>query len=201
MALLRDAPFHLLQDANNAATALDDMRNAFGQALAANDGLQLGLDLPRGPAGLRLEPNTLFRCGLPDEEKGPIVSQFFLHDVHFGTQAIQQMQFRLYKANTDYLTDHARLDRRPGHWLRHVGAKLWRGQPQPGAAGSDTPATCGNMRDLARFVHRDALHQAYFNAALLLMEWQAPRDPGNPYEPGGYSRQGGFGVLGATHTC
>jgi hypothetical protein len=33
------------------------------------------------------------------------------------------------------------------------------------------------MRDLARFVNKDALHQAYFNAALLLLNWGAKFNP------------------------
>jgi hypothetical protein len=55
------------------------------------------------------------------------------------------------------------------------------------------------MRDLARFVHKDALHQAYFNAALLLLQWNAPPDPGNPYRNGTYSRQRDFATLGGPH--
>lgn len=53
------------------------------------------------------------------------------------------------------------------------------------------------MRDLARFVNKDALHQAYFNAALILLSGKAKWTPGNPYKPG--LREAGFGVLGGPH--
>ena len=52
------------------------------------------------------------------------------------------------------------------------------------------------MRDLARFVNRDALHQAYFNAALFLDGAGARLDAGNPYRGSRYSREGAFASLG-----
>lgn len=52
------------------------------------------------------------------------------------------------------------------------------------------------MRDLARFVNRDALHQAYFNAALFLDGAGARLDAGNPYRGNRFSREGGFATLG-----
>jgi hypothetical protein len=54
------------------------------------------------------------------------------------------------------------------------------------------------MRDLARFVNKDALHQAYFNAALLLLSGEAKWTPGNPYAAND-TRDTGFGVLGGPH--
>jgi hypothetical protein len=58
-----------------------------------------------------------------------------------------------------------------------------------------------NMRDLANYVHFDALYEAYLNACLILLNIRAPFDPafdsGNPY---GLSRtQDGFGTFGAPH--
>ena len=50
------------------------------------------------------------------------------------------------------------------------------------------------MRDLARFVNKDALHQAYFNAALLSLSWGVPFDRGDPYLT--LSRQAPFGSFG-----
>jgi hypothetical protein len=52
------------------------------------------------------------------------------------------------------------------------------------------------MRDLARFVNRGALHQAYFNAALFLLGIGVPGDAGNPYRGNRYAREGGFATLG-----
>ncbi len=61
-------------------------------------------------------------------------------------------------------------------------------------------------RDLARFVNKDALHQAYFNAALLLLSGGAKWNQGNPYGDGKNGmggplamREAGFGTLGGPH--
>ncbi|MEO8604251.1 MAG: hypothetical protein ABI629_16870 [bacterium] len=54
-------------------------------------------------------------------------------------------------------------------------------------------------RDLARFVNKDALHQAYFNATLILLSGGADFTPGNPYTGALGKREAGFGVLGGPH--
>ena len=43
-----------------------------------------------------------------------------------------------------------------------------------------TPRYIRNLRDLAQWVHVDALYQAYHQACLILLAG-APFDPGNPY--------------------
>lgn len=52
-----------------------------------------------------------------------------------------------------------------------------------------------SMRDFARFVNRDAPHQAYFNEALFLDAINAPLDAGNPCNGSRYSREGSFTTL------
>ena len=212
MALLRDVSLELFDVPGQLDTAIGDLKAAFQFALANDTGagrLRLGLDLPKADDGtLRLDAKTLFRCGLPDEHHGPLISQFFLHDVPYGTQTIKQHQFP-YRAGRDYLTDHkswllaqnAGYDR---HGLPYPNANSWFHDKQvfdDVAAGATVPRKhrIRNMRDLARFVHKDALHQAYFNAALLLLGWGAPLDPGNPYRNGTYGRQRDFATLGGPH--
>lgn len=209
MARLRDVPFDLLPGTPDFAEALSDVRTAMQLALDNDDAatqpgrLRLGTDLPSSNGVLDLTPNTLFRCGLKDEDKGPLVSQFFLHDINYGAQLIKQTQVP-YRAGRDYLTEHR-------HWLLAQNT----GFDENGdaynqdndymkdpAAYEDPPAPDAplsrfrirNMRDLARFVNRDALHQAYFNAALQLLNWGAKADEGNPYKT--YKRQAGFATLG-----
>lgn len=206
MAQLRDVPFDLLPGTPDFADALGDIRTAMQFALD-NDlqpgRLQLGVDLPSSNGVLNLAPQTLFRCGLLGEDKGPLVSQFFLHDINYGAQLIKQTQIP-YRAGRDYLTDHP-------HWLlaQNTGYDE-NGDPysqdndfaKDPADFEDPPAPDAplsryrirTMRDLARFVNRDALHQAYFNAALQLLNWNAPFDDGNPYK--GYKRQAAFATLG-----
>lgn len=206
MALWRDVSLDLLHSGDPAVMAaiggaLDELRTAFARGVASDGdaGIRLGLDLPVDHAGaLDLRAQTLFRSGFQDEDKGPLISQFFLHDVPFGTQAISQKQFP-YAPGRDYL-------QRFDDWLmaQNIGRDR-HGKPYPGAndfaddAAAFEPGnarrTIGSMRDLARFVHKDALHQAYFNAALLLESWGAPTDPGNPYRTV-LKRQAGFATLG-----
>ena len=202
MARLRDTPFEELAEPDDTAEMIDDLRVAFQFALdndRADGRLKLGLDLPESEAGgaLRLDVSTLFRGGLMHEDRGPIVSQFLLHDINYGAQLISQTQYP-YAANKDYLSDTA-------HWLLAQNSGL---DTDGDAYSQDNDFAkekghfelplvrkpIRNMRDLARFVNRDALHQAYFNAALLLNNWNAPLALGNPYN--GYKRQTAFATLG-----
>lgn len=205
MALLRDEPLHDFSSNPKVVNAAQKLAAAFTNALDNDHSegrLRLLQDLPRSDAGtLDLRPQTLFRCGLENEDRGPLVSQFFLHDIPYGVQTIAQVQTP-YLRETDFLTGYE-------DWLRaqNTGKDKW---------GRDYGA-CNNyadqdlrkehyypkneekrhistIRDLARFVNRDALHQAYFNAALFLDSIGAPVDEGNPY--GQYKREGGFATLG-----
>lgn len=211
MALLRDVPIADLASHPDAALAVDDLRAAFQRALdkdTAPGALKLGQDLPKANGKLDLTAQTLFRCGLPHETDGPLVSQFFLHDAPYGAQLIVQKQ-RPY-AKTDYLTDVPSwlLAQNSGWDVHKIGygddrVRINSGLYEELQGGAIHPRRIATMRDIARFVNRDALHQAYFTATLLLLDWGAPLDDGNPYNsnPGKphYERQAGFGGLGGPH--
>ena len=199
MAILRDTPLANFATDVQVGKAVVDLNTQFSQALAANEpgGLKLGTDLPQDAQGqLDIRRETLFRCGLVGEDFGPIISQFFLHDIAYGAQFIVQ-KVRPNKAGRDFLTDH-------DSWLRAQNAGLdeW----AHGYAGDNDfsvdptleepggPRRLTTMRDICRFVNKDALHQAYFNAALLCLNWGIPRNPGNPYAT--YTRQAPFGTFG-----
>ena len=221
MANWRDKPLSALASDPDMPKALADITLSFQRALSSDrrstGDLRLGLDLPYklsgGALALDINPQTMFRAGLKDEDKGPLVSQFMLHDINYGAQLIRSTQVP-YGTAASY--GGAGLS---GNYL--VTAPLWlqaqatgkdmngnaygacnnfnnnaayyaSGAIEVGASGRRRIAT---MRDLARFVNRDALHQAYFNAALLLGGWGAKLDPGNPYSTI-YKRQTGFGTLG-----
>ncbi len=205
MAILRDEPFVNFGTNAQVGQAVSDLTTQFTSALAANEpgGLRLGTDLPKSSANmLDLRRETLFRCGLVGEDVGPIVSQFFLHDIAYGAQFIVQ-KVRPYAKGRDFLTDH-------GSWLRAQNAGLdewahgYGGDndfvSEPTLEDPSGPRRISNMRDICRFVNKDALHQAYFNAAILCLNWKIPFDPGNPYVTspisGGYSRQANFGTFG-----
>lgn len=238
MALLRDAPLLAFQSqpspsafANCAGLSDHDAQLKYGLTQRVNDAvkavntlfdiavssdrepghLRAPTDLAGGPGGANIVKQTLFRSGLRDEEFGPLVSQFFLQPIGFGTQTIDQKQVP-YVAKRDFLTSH-------GDWLlaqntgkdmygrdygtcnnyadqMHRGASYYPttdGLPNGPVVG---PRYISTMRDLARFVNRDALHQAYFNAALFLLGVGAPQDAGNPYRGHRFSRETAFATLG-----
>ena len=164
----------------------------------------LGVDVPGSSVAFKpFTAKTLFRLGLPGDDIGPMISQFFLRPISFGTQQIDQRQ-RPYKTNQDYLTDFP-------DWLavqnsaKDINNQSY-GQTNENAATFYEPKEryISTMRDLARFVNKDALHQAYFNAALILLSGGAKWGTGNPYHEIGNSivqgalpsREAGFGVLG-----
>lgn len=201
MALLRDEPLATLATTPGATAAVNELRTAFGQALADDQtpgALKLTEDLPANEQGaLHISPQTLFRCGLQDEDLGPLVSQFFLRDVPYGTQTICQDQLP-YTAKVNFLTTHddwllAQNTGKDCHGRDYANCNFE--ADRPGFYYEAQPRKIATMRDLARFVNRDALHQAYFNAALFLDAVGAELDAGNPYK-NLYKRQGGFASLG-----
>jgi hypothetical protein len=138
----------------------------------------------RGPKeGGRVTPATLFRGAAAGDLAGPYVSQFLLRDIPYGVQTISQRQQTVRPG--DYLTDY-------GSWLRVQNG---------GAAGPDAVDPrrryIRNARDLAHYVHLDALYQAYLNACLILLGLGVPLDSGNPYEQS--RTQIGFGTYGGPH--
>ncbi|GKS68345.1 phosphoesterase [Nitrosomonas sp. PY1] len=206
MALLRDLPLASLAKDSMAQIAVAEIKDAFDTALT-NDKttgrLRIGLDLPQANGALDIRQETIFRCGLHDEEYGPLVSQFFMRNIPYGVQTIDPRQVP-YIREKDFLTNH-------DDWLRAQNTGKDKFGRDYGTcnyygdqlAGRETyypnPRVAryiSTMRDLARFVNRDALHQAYFNAALFLDSIGAPLNNGNPYKGNLFSREGGFATLG-----
>ena len=214
MALLRDVPFDQFDANVDVAAAATEINTRFQQAVADNADaghLKTGVDVP-GHTGVlaTITPQNLFRLGLPGEEFGPLVSQFFVRNCSFGTQTIDQMQFP-YKKEHNYLTDftewlHAQNSGRDNTTTMRDpdGQDCSHANEDTAANFEVNPATLelkhryiSTIRDLARFVNKDALHQAYFNATLILLSGGAKWTPGNPYNNS--SREAGFGVLGGPH--
>ncbi|NJM33217.1 MAG: hypothetical protein HC848_10690 [Limnobacter sp.] len=169
------------------------------------------LDLQAGTGGADIQLQTLFRTGLFGEDVGPLISQFFIRPIGYGVQTIDTLQAP-YLAKRDFLLTH-------GDWLlaqntgkdkygrdygncnnyadqRNCPNNLYYPTVDGTAGGVVIKRTISTMRDLARFVNRDALHQAYFNAALFLDGIGAKLDQGNPYRGNRYSREGAFATLG-----
>lgn len=235
MALLRDAPLVAFQQdrtppgngcANLAAhngplgyALLDRVTDARQAVNAAFDcavqrdttpgRLRAPTDFQAGAGGAAVTIQTLFRSGLKDEDHGPLLSQFFLHPIAFGTQTIDQRQVP-YIARRDFLTRHGdwllaqntgkdRYGRAYGdcnHWADQQAGNLYYPTTNGQHDGVPIVRPISTLRDIARFVNRDALHQAYFNAALFLLGTGAALDAGNPYGGNRYGREGGFATLG-----
>lgn len=172
--------------------------------------LRVPLDLHAGSSGADIRLQTLFRSGLYDEDFGPMISQFFIRPIGYGVQTIDQKEVP-YIAKRDFLITH-------GDWLlaqntgkdkygrdygncnnyadqRNCPANMYYPTTNNAPDGPVIKRYISTMRDIARFVNRDALHQAYFNAALFLLGVGAPVDPGNPYRGNRFSREGGFATL------
>lgn len=169
MALLRDISFANFDTEPLVDEAIGDLSTAFGKALASDPNrdpgkLQLVTDLPESQGSLHLTKQSLFRCGLPGEDKGPLVSQFFVKPFRYGAQMIDQ-RVQPYKAGEDYLTNYADwLDaQKRGKDTTNKPYQTSRPRPERLVRPFLT------MRDIATFVNQDALHQAYFNAALILL--------------------------------
>lgn len=206
MALLRDVSFHELESHALTIKAAAEINDRFKQAVADTRDpgrLRMGVDVPGSASAIgKITPANLFRIGLPGEEVGPLLSQFFMRDAGFGTQSIGQRQ-RPYKAGRDFLIDF-------DSWLgvQNLGKDAdGLGYPSSNEKDcsffEDAPRLIGTMRDLARFVNKDALHQAYFVGALLMLSGGAKWNQGNPYgdfaPPEFGNREAGFGTLGGPH--
>lgn len=140
----------------------------------------------KGPkAGGAVTPQTLFRIDLPGATIGPYISQFMLQDIPYGTLTISQRQ-RTAAPGLDSMTTY-------GDWLT-----MQRGYaPSFPDVFDPTARYIRNGRDLATYVHFDALYEAYLNAALILLGTNAPLNPGNPYLA--KAKSVGFGTFGGPH--
>ena len=150
----------------------------------------------------------VFRGNAKGDTVGPYLSQFLLMG-NTGVNRIDQEQ----RASDGYITyGSIRIDQRVRvakekknyltHWDEWLdvqnGADL-RGleEYEQGIKGRRFITT---PRDLATYVHYDALYQAYLNACLLLLSVGAPFDKGIPFQAKDFiDRQQGFAQYGGPH--
>ncbi|MET9431410.1 vanadium-dependent haloperoxidase [Streptomyces sp. NPDC003036] len=171
MALCRDVLFTRFGDSEPVAEAAAELS---------------GLTDFRAPKqGGLVTPQTIFRGDTRGDLAGPYVSQFLLKDIPYGTLRISQRQDTLVRP-VDHLTTW-------GDWLEVQNGSA----PEPDERDFARRRYLQTPRDLAHYVHFDALYEAYLNAALILLGTDAPTDPGNPYAFSG--NQIGFGTYGGPH--
>lgn len=181
MALLRDVPFTRFGTDAQVAVAAGEIS---------------GLKDFTGPKiGGKVTPQSIFRGCFEGDNVGPYVSQFMLQDIQYGSLTIKQLQQTVEgekeagAGKADYLTAFPA-------WL-----EAQNGRPTFPPQKIVEGRYLRNMRDLAHYVHVDALYEAYLNACLILLDHGARFDPGNPYEPGhpDEKTQIGFGTFGGPH--
>jgi hypothetical protein len=148
---------------------------------------------------------TLFRGFTAGDLVGPYISQFLVKGtspsipdegfIQYGTLQINQRQQTVLapgSGGADFLTSFQR-------W-RGVqdGRQVFGGVDILGSDSFDPQRRfIRNLRDLANYVHFDALYEAHLNACLLLLAMPARFDPGNPYVDS--RTQDGFGTFGPPH--
>ena len=188
MALLRDVPFNDYPSdptARDAAADLTTFSDFHG---------------PKDDAG-NVTPTLLFRGFTPGDLVGPHVSQFLLRDFNYGALRVSQ-RAQTAIPGRDYVTT-------PDEWLRiQNGCDPGVSRNAQLELDDNVPVRryIRNGRDIATYVHFDALYEAYLNACLILLDappaedpdfMPAPVDPGTPYLAS--MNQEGFGTFGPPH--
>ncbi len=192
MALCRDVPFSMYGLEPLTTAAINDLN---------------GLSAFSGPkqAG-KVTPQTLFRGDTPGELVGPYISQFFLKSANFGDLAVNDplgnpaQQYVAYEPNLDYMTDVAL-------WLAVQDGQATVSPLPPGNFFGPNitigPRYLFDGRCGSAFVHVDELYQAYFMAALNLLDSLKfnSYDKDNPYQAPNpdSTTEAGFGTFGNPH--
>ena len=215
LALLRDVPFNQFDPSEAAPGELQDSVDRLNQMQYTADGFD-GRPRKANAAG-QLDQATAFRGSSPGVEVGPYLSQFLLMGnedqagqggpdsglIVYGAQTINQRVPRAQRGD-DYMTSwETWFNVQQGYDVNECG---------PGQRLGKSRCFIHRPRDLATYVHFDALYQAYLNAALILLGQGAPFDPGfaklsgmRPmYTPdndadGLAQNAGGFALYGGPH--
>jgi len=201
MALVRDIPFAKFDSAPEIQQAIDRLNAT--PWIQSPDALAL---TPEEESRLRgpFSRQSVFRGITPGEDVGPYLSQFLLVGntglgnaqaisdgyIQYGSIRVDQ-RVRLAAPYRDYMTTwEAWLDVQNGADVR--GLEVYADDPK--FRFMATP------RDLATYVHYDALYEAYLNACLIMLSLGVPFDPGIPFQRADHiDKQQGFAHFGGPH--
>jgi len=140
----------------------------------------------RGPrVGGQVTPDTIFRLDIAGDLTGPWLSQFLIQDFYFGANFFSQ-RMRTVNPGIDYMTRYS-------DWLDVQNGA----DPSANIQYDPTPRYIRNLRDLAEWVHIDALYQGYLQACLILLGQGTRLDPGLPLYNS--KAQAGFAQCGGPH--
>ena len=201
MALLRDVPFAEFENSPQIQTAIARLNNS--PWIKSPNSLDLS---PAEKKRVRkpFTTQTIFRGITKGDDIGPYLSQFLLvgnrglgnvHEfkdgfIQYGSIDINQ-RVRLAEPEKDYMTTwEAWLDVQNGADLRGLETYC----NNPAYRFLATP------RDLATYVHYDALYEAYLNACLIMLGLGVSFDPGIPFQDRDFrDKQQGFAHFGGPH--
>ncbi len=222
MALIRDVPFSdfptntLVMDAVKHLNKLEWFKNRNELGLADYERKR-----KRGyfvTASHAYKEDNIFRANIKGDDIGYHISQFLYVGTHsqgkapsedgvdfdasqgyiqYGSIKINQ-RVRIAKPKKDYMTNWSQ-------WSDIQNAADLRGLEVYGDVAGPPALENGyrfiwTPRDLATYVHYDALHEAYFNACIILLNVKAPFDPGIPFRgPDAIDKQIGFATFGGPH--
>ncbi len=140
----------------------------------------------RGPKeNGRVTANTIFRGTTPGDLVGPWLSQFLIQDFSFGAVPFSQKMKTVFPG-VNYMTQFS-------DWLDVQNGA----DPSANIQYDPTPRYIRNLRDLAQWVHVDALYQAYLHACLIMIGQGTQLDPGLPLYNA--KAQAGFAQCGGPH--
>jgi len=206
LAIIRDLPLNNFENNGTADAKLQGSIERLNQLDYINQ--QNGRPRKVNQVG-KLDAQTVFRGSSPGVEVGPYLSQFLLignksingevnvedGKITYGVLEINQ-KVPIATPKLDYMT---KLD-------DYVDVQ--RGIQQPREAYDAGLRFIYTPRDLATYVHYDALYQAYLNACLILLGMGTPFDPGFDHLSGGGVAAGdpqtrrhanGFALYGGPH--
>ena len=228
-ALLRDVPFRFFDDLADVPAAPADVQTKIDEVVAALNALRtrpgfdgfddriVGFDehgraVTAGAHDVPLTAATLFRGITPGDLTGPYLSQFLLignngvngfdaassaadGKLAYGALRADQ-RVRYAKPGVDYMTTWE-------EWYSVQCAadvsklEVYADQADGATVDHRFVAT---PRDLATYVHYDALYEAYLNACLYLLGTGVGFDPGIPFKgPDDLDHQQGFAHFGGPH--
>lgn len=217
LAILRDQPLNDLEDSttNSEILASIDRLNALSYISEQTGRPRIVND------SSALDAQTLFRGSSPGVEAGPYLSQFMLMgntDLNGGgmvaegriTYGVLQIDQRVPVAapGVNYMTTmeaYVKVQR----GIRPT-TEAYVDESGTSVSGIDRPARrfISTPRDLATYVHYDALYEAYLNACLILLGMGTPSDPAFDHLSGvgaaagrASTRRhaGGFALYGGPH--
>jgi hypothetical protein len=220
MAILRDRPLNMFEE-GKADSGITDSFGRLNALTYISD--QTGRPRKVNSDTKKLDAQTVFRGSSPGVEVGPYLSQFMLignvdrngegsvadGKIAYGVIEIdqrvpiaEQKDFMVEMKEYVLVQRGVKPKKIPGFPV----------QPEEYIRDSATGRTklrfITTLRDLATYVHFDALYEAYLNACLILLRMETPSDPGFDHlsgvgaaagNPETRRHAGGFALYGGPH--